>query len=113
MITSISSGLLDLFPDEKIREDFFTYACSEFSACGKDLEFIVDGREHKISLDCELTIVTRVAQVNYFPVYTEVRIVVAVGGVIGEKCGVVTPRNFFAKLYYNEQLSLFSVDLDS
>ncbi|MDN2709881.1 hypothetical protein O0880_10695 [Janthinobacterium sp. SUN118] len=109
---AINSELLDLYPDEKIRRDFFAYARSEFSVCGNNINFIVDGLEQKIPIDCELTVIARVAQVNYFPVYTETRIVVAVGGVVSEKCGVVTPGYFFAKLYYNEQLSLFSVDLD-
>lgn len=112
MITDINSGLLEIFPDEKIKKDFLSYAFSEFVVCGSDLEFTVEGREQKIPFDCELTVIARVAQVNYFPLYTEFRIVIAVGGVIREKCGVVMPGNCFAKLCYDEQFVLFSVDLE-
>src|ERR1700741_3892838 len=98
----ISDNLSALISDEKIRKDFFENAPSSINLEEGLVEFELENRTIRTPINCELTTVARVVQANYFPMFLVVRVVVAVGGIASENCGVVTPKYFTAKLLYNQ-----------
>jgi hypothetical protein len=110
--STFDNGLADIFSKEKLKCDFLSYARTEFIVLDDFIEISAGSRIYRVPLDFELDVVARVIQVNYFPVYSEARIVIAIGGVLNEDCGVVTPKFFLAKLNYREGTEPYNVDLD-
>jgi len=104
------NNLSILVSDEQIRQDFFKYVASETPYLDDCFEFEIDSRVVRVPEDCELTTIARVAQIVYIPASMQIRVVLAVGGVLKERSGVVTPKYFFAKMLYNEECKIISID---
>ena len=108
----LTNDLAILFPVDKLRRDFLEYVQEEFDVTDDVITFDINGKIFFVPLDFSIDVVARVVQSNSFPHYLEGRIVIAIGGIVSEKCGVVTPKYFLVKLFYNEKIELFNADLD-
>jgi hypothetical protein len=109
-LAGICDAIKTLISDEQIREDFFAHAPSKVDLKEGVYEFELEDKVIRVPLDCELTTIARVIQESYVTEFVEIRVVVAVGGVLEKKCGIVTPKYFEAKLFYNHECALSSID---
>lgn len=107
---SLQQQLCELFPNEIIRRDFFHEIRND--PLDKNKSYIIDLEDNKyhISPEERLDVVSIVLEVNKAVRYSLFVVVVAVGGVLIEKNGIVYPKYFFARFCYNEHRELFSVD---
>lgn len=112
-LNDIESGLTALFPDERVAADFYAAAGDEGMVRGDAIRCEVRGMDFFFPIPTEITVLTRVCQFDHHCVSKEVRIVVAVGGVVDVRCGIVTPRYFLAKLYYNQDCEVNRLDVDT
>ncbi|MFB9246570.1 hypothetical protein IV454_11055 [Massilia antarctica] len=112
-LNDIKTDLTTLFSDERVAADFYAFAEDDGIVRGDHIRCEVSGQDFFFPVPTEITVLTRVCQFNHYCESTEARIVVAVGGVVDERCGIVTPRYFFAKLFYNEDCEVYSVDIDT
>lgn len=107
---SLQQQLCDFFPSETIRRDFFHEIRND--PVDENESYIIDFEDNKyyISPEERLDVVSIVLEVNKAVRYSLFVVVVAVGGVLTERSGIVYSKYFFARLYYNEYRELISVD---
>ena len=111
-IFDVAKNLAELVPDDKVRQVLFDYLCEECEVIGGVIHVDMNTRIFKVPLDSEVTVVARVLQDDIHPIGCGLRIVVAVGGVINSNNGIVKPGIFNAILRFNEELTMYSADMD-
>lgn len=100
------------FSDETVMNNLIDFARKDSFLEDGCFSLWISGDAIKVPVSDGLKIVALVTQINMVPVYYEVRVVVALGGVLKEECGIVTPKHCFLKLYYGEALEIYTFDVD-
>jgi hypothetical protein len=113
MLELIDDNLSSLFPTSKVAADLFDFLRHDGCLNGLSYECEIEGKHYRFNEDERIEVICRVAQFDYQPASQEVRVLVAVGGVLRESNGICVPGLFFAKLYYREISTAFRVEVDS
>lgn len=102
-----------LTPDEFVRKAFFDYLYKECEIIDGVFQIPVHDEIYQVPIDCELNVVSRILQHDAMPVWTQIKVVIALGGIVNPKpeTGVVIARIVSTKLYFNELLEVYSLDI--
>ena len=105
---NMKEALNEVLPDTKILEDTACYLREEISNGGFDEE----ESDNIPPPDTPMDVITKLCVLtNYDSALGNHYISqVAIGGIQRQNSGIVTPKYFFASLYYTEDLRLITVD---
>lgn len=109
-INNFSQKFRQLILDGRIQEDIFNFLQTEGELID-DIYFVTtENFVYKVPLDTELEIISCVLQVDIVPNDVKIRVVVAVGGVEEDFCGLVIPKICTAKLHYDKEFRFRTID---
>ena len=109
----VERWLAAIFSGNKIASDFYAYLENTGSLSEGKCRCVVDGVEFQFHATTQLEVVSRTAQFDIRPIAIEVRILIAVGGVVREANGISEAMFFFAKIYYSDENFPIRVEMDS
>lgn len=80
------------------------------SADSTDMYLSVSGQEIKVDPDCDIDVVSRSASIDVILNWKMLRVVVAIGGLRESRVNLANPVCCFARMEYNDNIELVSVD---